>query len=179
MSTYNQSIMKTAAMPQYTEVQSLKIPAVRIILGIATAVAVGSFVWVLYSEGWSQETIFSGMPMLLVLVLVWWLIEKSKIHTRISPEGIGYRFSPLQFRERFARWEDLAELYLREYSAMGEYGGWGLRYGFGLGWGYVAGGDYGLQLVYKSGKKRFISTQNMQTLKHYLKQHAPAAILKK
>lgn len=170
--------MKTTTIPQYTEVQSLKIPAVRIILGIATAVAVGSFAWVLYSEGWSQETIFSGLPMLLVLSLVWWLIEKSKIYTRITPQGIAYRFSPLQFKERFARWEDLAEIHLREYSALREYGGWGLRYGFGLGWGYIAGGEWGLQLVYKRGKKRFISTQNMPELKHFLEQHAPVALLK-
>src|SRR5690606_17451820 len=120
--------------------------------------AVGSFAWVLYAAGWSQESFFSGLPMLLILALVWWLIEKTRIYTRVTPEGIAYRFAPIQLKERFARWVDLDKLYLREYSALGEYGGWGLRYGFGLGWGYIAGGDHGLQLVYKSGKKRFIST---------------------
>jgi hypothetical protein len=166
--------MKKPATHQYTEVQTLKIPAMRIILGVATAVSVGSFIWKLYEGGWSQTTLFTGLPMLLILALVWWLMEGSRIYTRISPEGIGYRFSPLQVRERFARWDELEEIKLREYSALGEFGGWGLRYGFGLGWGYVAGGDWGMQLVYKSGKKRFVSTQRFAELKAYLEQHAPA-----
>lgn len=168
--------METKTAPVYTEVQSLKIPAMRIILGVATAVALGSFIWQLSKDNWSQESLLTGLPMLLILALVWWLVEGSRIYTRITPEGIGYRFTPLQFKERFARWEDLKEIYLREYSALGEYGGWGLRYGFGLGWGYVAGGDWGVQLVYKSGKKRFISTQNFKALKSYLEQYAPDVI---
>ena len=166
--------MKNPSTPIFHEVQNLKIPAVRIILGLATLVALGFFIWKLYEDSWSEATLYSGLPRLLVLGLLWWLIEGSRIYTRITPEGIGYRFYPLQFRERFARWEDLQEIYVREYSALGEYGGWGLRYGFGRGWGYVAGGEWGVQLVYKSGKKRFISTQKYDELKAYLEQKTPA-----
>lgn len=170
--------MKQPASPTFTEVQNFKIPFMRIILGVATVVAVGSFLWKLYEDRWSQETLLTGLPMLLILALVWWLLEGGRIYTRVTPEGIGYRFYPLQFRERFARWEELREIYLREYSALGEYGGWGLRYGFGLGWGYIAGGDWGIQLIYKSGRKRFISTQKMKALKACLEQHAPAGCVK-
>lgn len=166
--------MKNPATTTFREVQNLKIPAMRIIMGIATAVALGSFIWQLYRDSWSQDTLLTGLPLLLILGLLWWLLEGSRIYTRITPEGIGYRFSPLQFKERFARWEDLEDIHLREYSALGEFGGWGLRYGFGLGWGYIAGSDCGLQLVYKSGKKRFISTQKFDELKTYLEQKTPA-----
>ena len=175
--TNKSNSMKHSDYPTFTEVQNLKIPAMRIILGVATAVVLSSFFLELYRDSWSQETLLMGLPTLLVMGLFWWLIEGSRIYTRITPEGIGYRFKPLQFRERFARWEDLKEIYLREYSALGEFGGWGLRYGFGLGWGYVAGGDCGVQLVYKSGKKRFISTQRFRELKAYLEQHTPAACI--
>ncbi len=170
--------MKTTPTPMFTEEQNLKIPAMRLLLGLATVVAVGSFMWEIYKEGWSQAMLLAGLPMLLILALIWWLIERSRIYTRVTPEGIAYRFFPLQLKERFARWEELREIYLRGYSAMGEYGGWGLRYGFGLGWGYIAEGEYGLQLVYKSGKKRFISTQRMEELKIFLEQYAPVTTLK-
>lgn len=165
--------MRNTTTPVYTETQSLKIPAVRIILFVATVFALSTFAWELYSE-WSVDALLAGLPMVLILAAVWWLIESSRIYMQITGEGISYRFHPLQFRKRFARWKELKEVYLREYSALGEFGGWGLRLGFKGSWGYVAKGKSGLQLIYKNGKKRFISIQRPQELQAWLEQYAPA-----
>ncbi len=130
----------------------------------ATIISLAPFVWNLFSKGWSQEMLFGGLPVLVILALVWWLVERGQIQTRMTAEGIYYSFYPLQFRRRFARWEELKEIYMREYNAMADYGGWGLRLGI-RGWGYVAPGNMGIQLVYKNGKKRFISTQHPNELR--------------
>ncbi|AHM61699.1 hypothetical protein D770_17235 [Flammeovirgaceae bacterium 311] len=169
----NPSTMKNPSVPVYTEKQHLKIPAVRVIMGFATVITLAPFAWHLYSGEWSQETLWAALPVVLILAGVWWLVEGSRIHTRLTAEGIAYRFSPLQFRRRFARWEELKEVYMQEYSALADYGGWGLRWGM-RGWGYVAPGKIGIQLVYKSGKKRFISTQRPNELRAWLEQYAPA-----
>lgn len=165
--------MNKQQAPVYTETQSLNIPAVRVVLGVVTVFVLGNFAKRLYSN-WSEDVLLEGLLGLVIMALVWGLSIGSRIHTRITTEGIAYRFYPLQFRNRFARWKDLKEVYLREYSALGEYGGWGLRWGFGRGWGYVAEGDSGLQLIYKNGKKRFISTQRPEELQAWLEQYAPA-----
>lgn len=164
--------MKYTTAPVYTEVQSLKIPALRIILGAIVLIDLVYLVLKTFRDG-LQEIQLTDFYAIAVLVLLWVFVEWNKIYTRVTPEGIGYRYFPLQIRERFARWEDLKEVYIREYSALGEWGGWGLRYAFGRGWGYVAGGDWGVQLVYKNGKKRFISTKQLSELKAALEQVAP------
>ncbi|WP_224999815.1 hypothetical protein [Cesiribacter sp. SM1] len=165
-----------SSVPVYAEKQNLKISAVRFIMGFATVISLAPFFWKLYSSGWAQQDLLAALPVLLILGGVWWVVESSRIHTRITAEGICYWFYPLQFRRRFARWEELKEVYMQEYNALADYGGWGLRWGI-KGWGYVAPGNIGIQLVYKSGKKRFISTQRPNELRTWLEQYAPASII--
>jgi hypothetical protein len=62
----------------------------------------------------------------------------------------------------------LAEVKVREYRPLAEYGGWGVR-GFGKNRALNVSGNFGLQLVMKDGAKMLIGTQKPQELEDFLK----------
>jgi hypothetical protein len=92
-----------------------------------------------------------------------------KLETIIKAEGIYVRFFPFHFRFKHYEWEDISNVYTREYCAITEYGGWGLRSGlFGKGSAYNVNGNKGLQLEFTNGKKLLIGTQKEPELKTLL-----------
>jgi hypothetical protein len=107
-----------------------------------------------------------GFLCMLILSLLFFIM---KLETRISDSGIAVRFYPIQLKFRNYRWEDLEEVYLREYSPIAEYGGWGIRYSFtGKGKALNVSGRMGLQLVFKDGKKLLIGTNKPEDLMQVL-----------
>lgn len=108
--------------------------------------------------GESLLTLSSIIFIALMLALVAFFIYKSCLITIIKEGGISYRFSPLQLRHRYIAWEDVEELYIREYDAISEYGGWGMKFG-SEGKAYTVKGKYGLQLQTTDGRKILIGTQ--------------------
>jgi hypothetical protein len=92
-----------------------------------------------------------------------------KLETKISDSGIEVRFFPVQLKYKKYRWEELEEVYLREYSPLAEYGGWGIRYSFlGKGRALNVSGKTGLQLVFKDGRKLLIGTAKPEDIMQVL-----------
>jgi hypothetical protein len=88
------------------------------------------------------------------------LFWQMRLTTRITIEGIYVRFIPFHFKEQFYSWESIESAQVRTYNPLLEYGGWGIKYGFnGQGKVYNVAGNQGLQLVFKSGDKLLIGTQ--------------------
>ncbi len=110
------------------------------------------------TAGQSLLTLPSIIFIACLLALVAVLIYNCRLTTIIGGKGIAYRFSPLHLHRRFIAWEDIEELYLREYDALSEYGGWGMKFGSG-GKAYTVKGKYGLQLQTTDGRKILIGTQ--------------------
>ncbi len=97
-----------------------------------------------------------GFLFMLILSLLFFIM---KLETRISDTGIAVRFFPIQLKFRNYNWEDIEEVYLREYAPLAEYGGWGIRYSLvGKGRAFNVSGRTGLQLVFKDGRKLLIGT---------------------
>lgn len=107
-----------------------------------------------------------GFLFMLILSLLFFIM---KLETRITDTGIAVRFYPIQLKFRNYRWEDIEQMYVREYSPLGEYGGWGIRYSFtGKGKALNVSGRMGLQLVFKDGKKLLIGTNKPEDLMQVL-----------
>lgn len=87
------------------------------------------------------------------------------LKTTINDEGIEVKFQPFYRRRIFK--SEIDEAYVREYSALGEYGGWGIRKG-PKGTAYNVSGKYGLQLKLKDGKSILIGTQNPEELEELM-----------
>ena len=85
-----------------------------------------------------------------------------KLKTRITGEGIFYRFYPFQLKERQIAWHELSDAYMRDYNSFQEYGGWGLRTGSpktGKAINTSASSNRGLQLRFGDGRLLLIGTK--------------------
>ena len=104
---------------------------------------------------------------ILTILIVLNLILPSNLTTQIRRDGIYVRFSP--FRPSFTKfaWNDIEDVYLRNYDAVSEYFGWGYRLGPN-GIGYIVGGNVGIQIILKNGNKVLITTQRPQEVKDVL-----------
>jgi len=97
------------------------------------------------------------------LIVVLFLILR--LDTKITAEGINYRFYPFQFKFKVIRWEQISSAHVRTYKPFGEYGGWGIRFGLrGTGMAYNVSGNRGLQLELTNGKKILLGTQRPEEI---------------
>ncbi|MFL5809732.1 MAG: DUF6141 family protein [Flavisolibacter sp.] len=94
-----------------------------------------------------------------------------QLETEIRTDGIYVR--PFPFAKNFRRypWEEISKSFVREYSALREYGGWGFRLGiFGRGRAYNVSGNRGLQLEFTNGKRLLIGTNKPEEMTAALQQ---------
>jgi len=100
--------------------------------------------------------ILLGLIPLAMIILLFAL----RLETRIRKDGITYRFSPLQFREKHITPSEIDRWEVRKYRPLTEYGGWGYRTG-GRKYGKAlnVSGNMGIQLYLKNGKKILLGTQ--------------------
>ena len=53
----------------------------------------------------------------------------SRLETYIDKAGIKVIFWPLLGKQRFIKWDDIEEVFIRKYNALDDYGGWGVKHG--------------------------------------------------
>ena len=126
--------------------------------------------------------------MLLLSTNILWIHLK----TFIDRDGIHIRMwmCPFYVKTKSFLWVDIAEVYIRKYRPVAEYGGWGIQNGkdsrnplenlrFSVGkikipqketnnMAYNMSGNIGLQLVMKDGKKILIGTHKSDELSEVL-----------
>ncbi len=90
-----------------------------------------------------------------------------RLHTIINSEGIIAKFQPVPFFTRKFDWDEIDRIYVREYSALSEYGGWGVR-GLFPAKAYNVSGKYGIQIVTKDNRHFLIGTHKPEEVKNVL-----------
>lgn len=81
------------------------------------------------------------------------------LETRVTAEGIYYRWSPFYRHFRFIRWDGLKKVAMIDYGFVGY--GWRLT---GHGTVYTLGGRTGLQLTRNSGSRLVLGTRKPEEL---------------
>jgi len=104
------------------------------------------------------------LPLLLVVLAGLWFI---KLSVRVDDFGIHYQLVPFLNRWRHWPWSEFRQVFPRTYSPLGDYGGWGLR-GLPGNLAYNIWGTTGLQLVFRSGNKLLLGTQQPAELRQVL-----------
>jgi len=93
------------------------------------------------------------------------LIFNIKLQTQVRKDGIYIKFFPFHISYKFYPWHTIAKLYLREYSAMKEFGGYGIRQSLnGNDMLFNVSGNKGLQLELVGKKKVLIGTSTPDKL---------------
>lgn len=106
---------------------------------------------------------------LVVFMSVIILVIIVRLETAIEKDGIYFRFYPFHQSFRKVEWSELSYIYVRQYNSLLEYGGWGIRWSlWGNGKALSVSGNWGLQLLFKSGMKLLIGTQNPYIIKDIL-----------
>ena len=132
-----------------------------ILLGVNMLFLFGVFKQVIGGQQFGNKSmsdtgliIATGLTILLTLLFV-----NFRLDTQIKKDGIYVRFFPFHVKFKRYTWDSLTKSYVRQYSAITEYGGWGLKLGlFGKGTAYNVSGDKGLQLEFTTNKKLLIGT---------------------
>lgn len=110
--------------------------------------------------------IISGALSLIFGILIILFFRASNLTLEIRPNGLYYKYFPFHIRFHQILKSDVKKVYLRKFSAIGEFGGWGIRFGFGRrGKGYIASGNIGVQFILNNDKKVLFSTENPEEMK--------------
>jgi hypothetical protein len=97
------------------------------------------------------------------------LFYHAKLTTTIDEKGVRFTMSPFNFGPSDFAWDKIEKAYVRKYNAALEFGGWGIRMGWpGKGKAYTFGGNRGLQLELKNGKKVLIGSHKPEELEQVL-----------
>ncbi len=99
------------------------------------------------------------------------LLIYARLITEVRDDGIYVRYPPFVRKWEVYQWSDLAQIEVRKYGPIREFGGWGWRLGlFFKGRAYNVSGNQGLQLVTQSGKRLLIGTQRPDELAQAIEQ---------
>lgn len=101
-------------------------------------------------------------------LLLHYLFFSFRLESQIRTDGIYVRFFPFQTKFRHYHWQQLAQVYVREYRPVAEYGGWGLR-GSGRNRALNVSGNKGIQLETLDGYKLLIGTNKAEEVSELLK----------
>lgn len=116
----------------------------------------------------STAELIASLAVTAIIFILFFII---KLETKIDDLGVRVRLFPFHLQFKYFPWKTIRKAYIREYSAITEYGGWGLRLGlFGRGKAYNISGNIGLQLVLKDNKKLLIGTQKSEEIMKLLKE---------
>ena len=138
-----------------------------ILLGINGLFLFGVFKQVIGGEKFGNKPM-SDTGLLIVTGLTFiltFLFINLHLDTIIKRDGIYVRYFPFHIKFKYYAWNTLTKSFVRQYSALTEYGGWGLRLGLlRKGTAFNVSGNKGLQLEFKSNKKLLIGTNKADEL---------------
>jgi len=92
------------------------------------------------------------------------------LETKIDESGVYYRFKPFQKKYKVIKPEDIADVEVKKYHPVMDYGGWGIRYGMTRkGNAYNVSGNMGALFELRNGKKFMLGTQNPEAIRSALR----------
>jgi len=102
--------------------------------------------------------IFIGLLSLLILYFM-----SEKLETRIDDAGIHYKMFPIQFSERNISWEQVSNIYVKDYII---YGNKVITYDV-----YSIADKYGLYIILNDGTKIILGTKKPAEINKILVEH--------
>jgi len=111
--------------------------------------------------------IIIGVALFIMMVGLTILFYKMKLITKITPDGIYFRYPPIINKERFISKTEIDKYEIRKYFPKKDYGGHGVKRGKRkTGKAYTVSGHIGLQLYLTSGQKVLIGTHRKEAIKY-------------
>ena len=161
----------------FTETQYFDLIWMKLLMIFSSAAALIPLGWACYQQlvlgiPWGQQAlsdftlIYVSLAMIIIILGVNIMVFSSKIETKISEEGIHYRYYPFVYHWKTIPYTELESYEIRKYHAWKEFGGRGYRFRTlnRNGRAFTMKGNKGLQLIFKNGKKLLLGTQRSEEL---------------
>ncbi len=161
----------------FSEEQHFDLLWMKLLMIFSSAAAIVPLAWACYEqlvlgEPWGQQApsdftlMYVTLAMFIIVVGINLMVFSSKLETKISAEGIHYRYFPFIRKWKTVPYLDLTSFEIRKYHAWKEYGGRGfrLRTFNRKGRAFSMRGNQGLQLIFKNGKKLLLGTQRAEEM---------------
>ena len=159
LSTYYKPSTREAS-PLFEEVQRYRRVWMWVLLGLSFG-SLATIAWVEWLSPPVTEAYWLSLSSLALLGLMAFLlaglVHQAHLSTKIDERGIQFRLFPFQWLYQQINWQEVEEVYIREYDAIAEYGGWGIKYGQ-PGKSYTISGRFGIQLVLSDERRILIGT---------------------
>jgi hypothetical protein len=153
----------------FEEVQTFNRKGLSTLFKILIGLLLLCYILIFFFIGKNYNNHFLWLIFVAIILLVFSsLFTKGRLITQFRRDGIYVRFPPLYGSLQFFPWENITELYIRQYDPVMEYGGWGIRTG-SSGRSFSVSGETGLQLVLKDKSRFLIGTENPALMADVLK----------
>lgn len=163
----------------FQEVQQFRQPILWVILIAASALVMGTVLWMWLRQlfqgvSFAPDTL-SNLSLIAVgalvllcngLVLAFFLF--ARLQTEVSASGLYLRFFPLQRKVRLVDLEGVERVELTNIRPFQDYGGFGIRC-VGNSKAYIVHGEEGVKLHYQNGMHLLISSKQAEALYEALK----------
>ncbi len=122
---------------------------------------------------WQELKNIYFLPFFAIFIpfFIIYLVTKNKLTLSIDQCGINYRYWPFASNKSIS-WTHIEKIYIRKYSALGEYGGWGWRTRLWFKFNdkaYIFNDkNLGLQLEFGNNKRLLFSTNKVEELSLFL-----------
>ncbi len=111
--------------------------------------------------------IFGFIPFIMLVLFL-----SARLQTRVSQEGILFRYLPFHRRYKKINYNDIETYRPIQYHPLTDYGGWGIRYGIkSKGRAYNVEGNMGIQLKLKNDQYILIGTKRPQAFQEAIEKH--------
>jgi len=141
-------------------------------IGILLLAAITFWPWVF--QGVSLQNLdYSTLIALGFLLLIIAYFASSNLNLTLTHFGVTVRLRPWQLKPDLYPWENIAQVYIRKYDPIKEFGGWGLRAST-KGNAVSLYGNTGLQLVFKRGDTLLIGTLQPESLSSAIQRLKPS-----
>lgn len=113
------------------------------------------------------QSAFYPVAIMFILIFLFFIF---KLKTYITNTEVTYNFFPFHLKSRVIPLNNIANMYVRKYKPLREYGGWGVRMGlFGKGSAINVSGNMGIQIELKNGDRILIGTNKPDDAKRIIK----------
>jgi hypothetical protein len=112
----------------------------------------------------SMEFLLSLLAIIVFEIPIFILFHYTKFEITVWPEGLGYRWWPLQKKYRMIFTGDVLDVKTRRSPSFN----YGVHWIPGYGWVHNVSGRMGIQIKLRSGKKLFIGSGQVKELKSAL-----------
>ncbi len=130
----------------------------KFLLGTIIGISIGSVIFSMTKD--TSPIALVGIIPPIIIIGLFGLIN---LHLKIDSKSIYLEYKPFTSGKTID-FSELEDFYVRKYNALLEYGGYGYRGFFSKSKAYNVSGKWGLQLIFKDGKKLLIGTKNQEEL---------------